>query len=161
MRFPLAQYAVVPNGNAISHRWVSAVLAPPYTWTMQWLLHGNHSPAVGAALVRLGHKIHALEELALPPDSLLADTLKAAVKRQWEVISNDPAVVRAVFDERIPFERSIVFLQLRGGEAEQGGAVDRLFGRYKRLAPKRLYTVTETRVKIRQLPSAQIRRSLD
>jgi hypothetical protein len=30
--------------------------------------------------------------------------------------------------------------------------VDRLFDRYKRLSPGRLYTVTGSRVKVRQLP---------
>jgi hypothetical protein len=46
-----------------------------------------------------------------------------------------------------------VFLQLPGADVEQDDAIDRLFTRYKRLTPGRLYTVTETRVKVRQLPS--------
>jgi hypothetical protein len=45
-----------------------------------------------------------------------------------------------------------MFLQWPGGAVEQDDAVDRLFTRYKRLTPERLYTVTETRVKVRQLP---------
>jgi hypothetical protein len=45
-----------------------------------------------------------------------------------------------------------VFLQLEGGDVEQDDAIDRLFARYKRLSPGRMYTVTGTRVKIRQLP---------
>ena len=36
-------------------------------------------------------------------------------------------------------------------------AIDRLFARYKRLSPRRLYTVTATRVKIRQLPGRSTR----
>ncbi len=50
------------------------------------------------------------------------------------------------------FGRSVVFLQLEGGDVEQDDAVTRLFDRYKRLAPGRIVTVTATRVKIRQLP---------
>jgi hypothetical protein len=37
---------------------------------------------------------------------------------------------------------------------DQGAAITRLFERYKRLTPRRLYTVTRSRVKIRQLPGA-------
>ena len=33
-------------------------------------------------------------------------------------------------------------------------AIDRLFTRYKAPKPKRLYTVTENRVKVRQLPGS-------
>jgi hypothetical protein len=36
---------------------------------------------------------------------------------------------------------------------EQDDAITRLFERYKRLTPGRLYTVTGSRVKIRQLPA--------
>jgi hypothetical protein len=50
------------------------------------------------------------------------------------------------------FGRSLVYLQLEGGDVEQDDAIDRLFDRYKRLTPGRLYTVTGSRVKIRQLP---------
>ena len=39
-----------------------------------------------------------------------------------------------------------------GGDIEQDDAVDRLFTRYKRLSPGRLYTITPSRVKILQLP---------
>ena len=65
----------------------------------------------------------------------------------------DGALVETVFaPEAPPFGRSIVYLQLEGGDVEQDDAVDRLFERYKRLTPGRLYTVTGSRVKIRQLP---------
>jgi hypothetical protein len=119
---------------------------------MQWLLHGTLTPAVGAALLRHNHKVHLAPELELPPDAPLADLLKAAEKRQWDILSNDPALVRGVCEDGARFGRTIVFLQLAGGEVEQDDAIDRLFARYKRLSPRRLYSVTETRVKVRQLP---------
>jgi hypothetical protein len=48
----------------------------------------------------------------------------------------------------------MVFLQLTGGEVEQDDAIDRLFARYKSPKPGMLYTVTENRVKVRQLPAS-------
>ena len=59
----------------------------------------------------------------------------------------------APFEQSTSFNRSLVFLQLAGGDVEQDDAIDRLFKRYKRLAPGRLYTVTGSRVKVRQLPT--------
>ena len=41
---------------------------------------------------------------------------------------------------------------------DQGRAIERLFERYQRLTPGRLYTVTASRVKIRQLPGAGMHR---
>ncbi len=79
--------------------------------------------------------------------------LAAAKKAQLDVMTADPAMASVPFAEgATPFNRTIVFLQLAGGDVEQDDAIDRLFTRYKRLAPGRLYTVTEKRVKIRQLP---------
>jgi uncharacterized protein (DUF1501 family) len=120
---------------------------------MQWLLHGNLTPAVADALVRHGHAAHAASELATPDGAPPVGVVRAAQARQWDVLTNDAALVTAVFDEKIWFNRSIVFLQLEGGDVEQDDAVDRLFQRYKRLTPGRLYTVTGSRVKVRQLPS--------
>ena len=44
----------------------------------------------------------------------------------------------------------MVHLNVDEGEIEQDDAIDRLFTRYKRLSPGRLYTVTGGRVKVRQ-----------
>jgi len=88
----------------------------------------------------------------LPDEAPVADVLKAAAGKQWDLLTAEGAVATAPFDLNIWFPRSIVFLQLIGGEVEQDDAIDRLFKRYKRLSPRRLYTVTETRVKVRQLP---------
>jgi len=119
---------------------------------MQWLLHGNLTPAVTEALVRHEQKTHAVAELELEPGAEPADVLRVAQKKQWDVITADPALANSPFENGRTFGRSIVFLQLDGGDVEQDDAVDRLFERYKRLSPGRLYTVTGTRVKVRQLP---------
>ena len=124
---------------------------------MQWLVHGTLDAAVTESLKRHGHQTHALAELPAhesPRDP--RDLLKAAQTKQWDIITNDAQLVQFIYDEKIWFNRSIVFLQLAGvggGDVEQDDAIDRLFTRYKRLTPGRLYTVTETRVKVRQLPS--------
>src|SRR4051794_12873144 len=121
---------------------------------MRWLLHGNLTPAVGEALRRHEHIASAPAELLIEADSP-AGFLQAAGAKQLDVITADPELAGAPFgDTPIKFNRSIVFLQLPGGDVEQDDAIDRLFERYKRLSPGRLYTVTATRVKIRQLPQA-------
>jgi predicted nuclease of predicted toxin-antitoxin system len=120
---------------------------------MRWLLHGTLTPAVAEALVRHGHTAFPMAELGTPETATGAEIVRAAQSKNWDVITSDASLVNAVFDEAIWFNRSIVFLQLQGGDVEQDDAIDRLFERYKRLTPRRLYTVTETRVKIRQLPS--------
>ena len=80
-----------------------------------------------------------------PDDSLTPpDVLDFAYAKQWDVITADPAVARAAVAGKSRFNRSIVLLK----SAED---VERLFGRYKRLTPGRLYTVTASRVKVRQL----------
>lgn len=108
---------------------------------MQFLLHAPSS--VAQALLRHGHKTHPA------PDDDLFD---AARKNQWDIITTDAAVAMAPFDRGQRFARSIVYLQLTGPGEQMADAVDRLFARYPRLTPGRLYTVTASRVKIRQLP---------
>jgi hypothetical protein len=120
---------------------------------MQWLLHGTVTEAAAEALRRHEHRTHAMSELSEPHDDPRA-LLKAAQAKQWDVFTNDASLIAAVYDQEIWFNRSIVFLQLAGEDVEQDDAVDRLFQRYKRLSPGRLYTVTESRVKIRQLPGS-------
>lgn len=122
---------------------------------MQWLVHGTLTPAVTDALKRHEHQTHTVAELELDAGATHLDVLKAAQQKQWDVMTNDHELVNAPFEHDFYFNRSIVFLQLEGQDVEQDDAVDRLFERYKRLTPKRLYTVTGTRVKIRQLPGPQ------
>ena len=119
---------------------------------MRWVLHGNLSPAVAEALVRHEQKAFPVAELDVAPDAPPREFWKAAQTKQFEVMTTDSKRVQAIFDEDIWFNRVVVFLQLEGGDVEQDDAVDRLFKRYKRLTPGRLYTVTGSRVKIRQLP---------
>lgn len=121
---------------------------------MRWLLHGSMTNAVGEAVVRHGHQLRDQLQAGLPPDSSVEEVLKKAQDGQLDLLTTDADVVAAIFERGIGFSRSIVFLQLAGGEVEQDDAVDRLFKRYPRLSPRRLYTVTETRVKVRQLPGA-------
>ena len=123
---------------------------------MRFLLIGTPplTPAVAAAVVRHGHQAATPDAInatdATPKDELL----KAAQKAQLDIITADPELADAPFKHDLYFQRSIVFLQLAGGDVEQDDAIDRLFTRYKSPKPRRLYTVTETRVKIRQLPGA-------
>jgi hypothetical protein len=115
-------------------------------------LHGNLSPAVAEALVRHGDQAHALSELNLPAGAGAFELLKTAQTSQLDVLTSEAELVNAVFENRIYFNRVIVFLQLEGADVEQDDAIDRLYQRYKRLTPGRLYTVTGSRVKVRQLP---------
>jgi hypothetical protein len=120
---------------------------------MRWLLQGNLSSSVMEALKRHEHEVRDLGSVGLTTEALPIDVLKAAKKEQMDLLTADPAMAQVAFDEKFWFNRSIVFLQLEGGEVEQDDAIDRLFARYKRLTPGRLYTVTGTRVKVRQLPA--------
>ncbi len=117
------------------------------------MLHGNLSSAVGEALVRHEHKVTPLAELQVADDADAREVLKAAQSKQLDILTSDGSLVNAIFDQDIWFNRVVVYLQLEGGDVEQDDAIDRLFERYKRLTPGRLYTVTGSRVKIRQLPS--------
>ena len=121
---------------------------------MRLLLHGKLTPAVAEALRTRGDTVRQPADLGLPIESKPDDVLKAAHKDQADVLTTDGQLATALFDrEDAPtFKRSIVYFQLEGGDIEQDDAVTRLFERYKRLTPGRLYTVTASRVKVRQLP---------
>lgn len=120
---------------------------------MRWLVHGTLSTAATAALERHGHSTHTPD--GLRPDASHDEILGTAHKRQLDVLTDDARLPEALFQTPQKFDRSIVYLQLSGGEVEQDDAIDRLFARYKRLSPGRLYTVTESRVKVRQLPGTR------
>jgi hypothetical protein len=119
-------------------------------------MHGPMSSAVAGALVRHEHSAQNMLEAGLPPQASPGEVLRLARQAQLDVITTDASLAAAPFEMDLWFNRVIVFLELQGGEAEQDDAIDRLFQRYKRLTPGRLYTVTETRVKVRQLPSRPI-----
>src|SRR5271169_2922048 len=111
---------------------------------MRWLLHGNLSPSVSESLVR--HE-HTIDDSPSPPTES-AELLKFAQQKQLNIMTADTGLVNASLAGGTKFGRSIVYLQ----DKQQDSAIDRLFERYKRLTPGRLYTVTGARVKIRQLP---------
>jgi hypothetical protein len=121
---------------------------------MRLLLHGRLTPAVADVLRAREDTVRQMSDVGLSADASPDDVLKAAHKDQAEVLTTESNVANALFNrEDAPkFNRSIVYFQLEGGEIEQDDAVTRLFERYKRLTPGRLYTVTASRVKVRQLP---------
>lgn len=123
---------------------------------MRWLVHGNLTPAAVQAVQRHGQTVLMPAQIELDFEAPVSDVLAAATKKQLEIITADKALVDAIYEQRMVFGRTVVWLQLAGGEVEQDDAIDRLFQRYKRLSPGRLYTVTETRVKVRQLPGGSI-----
>ncbi len=91
-------------------------------------------------------------DIGLPPEADLAMVLKAADAAQLDLLTTDASMSSGVFLLDYWFQRSMVYLQLEGADVEQDDAIDRLFARYSRLTPGRLYTVTGSRVKVRQLP---------
>lgn len=119
---------------------------------MRWLLHGPMTAAVGEALRRHGHEAQDMNALGLPPAASMETVLKTADAAQLDILTTAAGLSAAPFLLDFWFNRCMVYLQLEGDDVEQDDAIDRLFQRYKRLTPGRLYTVTATRVKVRQLP---------
>ena len=119
---------------------------------MRWLLHGNLTPAVGEALVRHGH---TADRVGRGADQVANrdELIELVRKSQRDLVTTDNEFVHYLIETPTKLGRSVVHLQLEGADVEQDDAIDRLFKRYKRLKPGMLYTVTETRVKVRQLPS--------
>ena len=118
---------------------------------MRWLVHGTLDSAVAAALVRHGHRAQTIAETGISAGDPAA-VLTEAHQRQLDVISDDEQLAAAPYQHRIRFDRCIVLIRVNGTDVEQDDAVDRLFGRYRAPAPGKLYTVTGSRVKVRQLP---------
>ena len=111
------------------------------------------TPAVGEALKRHEHTVVLPAAIDLPETATPQQVVEAAKAKQLDVLTTEASLIAAVFDLDLYLFRSMIYLQLAGGDVEQDDAIDRLFKRYKRLTPDRLYTVTDTRVKVRQLPS--------
>lgn len=126
---------------------------------MRFLLHGTLTPAAAEAVRRHDHAVQRAADIGLSQTAGADEVLEAARQRQFDVITNDAALVEHPFSAGCRFNRCIVYLQLAGGELEQDDAIDRLFARYKRLSSGRLYTVTAKRVKVRQLPAPRDERS--
>ena len=125
---------------------------------MRFLIHGSVDAAARAALQRHEHACHEIAEL---PPELTADSLQddpghllpALEKKQWCLLTTESALVRAIYEKKLSFNGVVVQILDSEGN-DHAPAIDRLFERYKRLTPGRLYTVTPNRVKIRQLPAA-------
>jgi len=128
---------------------------------MRFVIHGSVSPNISTALERHGHKAQAMAELAaeapaeapaVVPVADPAELFTALSRRQWFLLTTDADLVHRTFEEKLEYGGIVVLLIGAPDPAAQSAAIDRLFERYKRLTPKRLYTVTPNRVKIRQLP---------
>ena len=134
---------------------------------MRFLIHGAVRLEAPAAMAKRAHTCHALPELVADAEAsvLEAAALDPAVllplleKRQWNLLTTEAALVRALYEKKVSFS-GVIVLVLDDPESprDQGRAIERLFDRYQRLTPGRLYTVTASRVKIRQLPGAGMRR---
>jgi len=134
---------------------------------MRFLLHGIIHPDTQAALTRHEQVCHLPLELSADTDApgeilsnpeLLFPLLQI---KQWQLITTDTELVQQLYEKKIDFPGIIVLLLESRTSAEdanpiasQAKGIDRLFERYPRLTPRRLYTVTPNRVKIRQLPGA-------
>lgn len=116
---------------------------------MRFLIHGNAiTPAVTAALVRHGHTVEQFPFIDLSAGELL----EQLHVKQLDLLTDDADLARAAVESSpAKFGRCVVLLQVAGGDVEQDDAIDRLFDRYRRLSPRKVYTVTETRVKVRQM----------
>ena len=128
---------------------------------MHFFLHGPIAPDAQAALVRHGHVCHTPLELSAdtPAPDLALDTpetlLPLLKKHQWNLVTVDGSFIAALYEAKHPFPATIIYILDDPADLhDQGAAIDRLFERYKRLAPWRMYTVTPNRVKVRQLPGA-------
>lgn len=108
--------------------------------------------------MRHKQKVQSPADIGLADDASPAEVLEAARVAQLEIMTADETIAHAPYGEDAArFGRTIVYLLVDRQDVEQDDAVDRLFARYKRLSAGRLYTVTASRVKIRQLPGSNER----
>ena len=122
---------------------------------MRFLLHGNFGDGTVEQFREQEHVAVTAADVDLPADAKPADVLEAARKQQYEVVVSTRDDLDALLPgsgSRNTFGRVLVFL--RDDPADHALAVMRLFERYKRLTPGRLYTVSSGRVKVSQLPGA-------
>jgi hypothetical protein len=125
-----------------------------YDPPVRFLIHGQLRPSVKVAVERHGHSASTLAEAELAEGLSPAEVLTEAHQKQLDVITDDRELATFARTTSLKFSRSLVYLQLEGEDVEQDDAIDRLFERYKSPQPHKLYTVTETRVKVQQLKTA-------
>jgi hypothetical protein len=127
---------------------------------MRFFVRGDIQAEALAAMAKHEQKCETLSALSTggeepgiveAPDSPQA-MLPLLQKKQLQLLTTDTKFVADVYEQKVLFAGVIVLLL--ESEGTQGEAIDRLFERYPRLTPRRLYTVTGSRVKIRQLPGA-------
>jgi hypothetical protein len=127
---------------------------------MRFLVHGAIGAEAKAALARHEQACHEAAELAGEDAAAAAagtpgELAKLLARRQWNLLTTDTALVARWYEEKAAFAGVIVvILETATAKGGQADAVERLFERYPRLTARRMYTVTASRVKIRQLPGA-------
>ena len=125
--------------------WLTGVVA--YCVALRFLLHGQLGPDVAAALAELGHKSATPADLKLAANATPGEVAEACRAGQYELVTADGGGATSA-------GRGRVVVYLHDAPENHAQSVARLFERYKRLTPGRLYTVTAGRVKVRQLPAA-------
>ena len=124
-----------------------------YRAALRFLTDDTIHPDAADALRELGHHAATRADLALGPDAPVAEVLKTCRRTQHELLTASADFLDAALPasgRAEVFGRVMVYLLDANDQAE---SVKRLFARYKRLTPGRLYTVTAGRVKVRQLPT--------
>ncbi len=128
---------------------------------MRFLSHGDIQPDALAAMTKHEQKCEPLASLLSDaeepgiveaPDSPQT-LLPLLQKKQLQLLTTDTKFIADLYEQKVLFPGVIVLI-LEQSEGTQAEAIDRLFERYPRLTPRRLYTITGSRVKIRQLPGA-------
>jgi hypothetical protein len=102
-----------------------------------------------------GHRIFSVADLLANTELIELpgadrDFFAVLAQRQCSFVTQNNNRIEPMYENNMPFEQCVVWIQA----PESAGVVERLFARYKRLTPRRMYTVTGTRVKVRQLPGA-------
>jgi hypothetical protein len=125
---------------------------------MRFLTLGDIHPDALAAMTRHEQTCEPFEDLASEEDDAGAldsprQALRLLTRDQRQLLTTDNGFVHTLYEEKLSFAGVIVLI-LDSAAGDQAAAIDRLFERYPRLTPRRLYTITGSRVKIRQLPGA-------
>lgn len=130
---------------------------------MQFFVHGAVSPDAQEALRKHEQAVHTALELSADTDAPAElednprELFKLLQQKQWHLFTTDADLIHQIYEDKIEFPGGIIVFMLDNPDVlnDQGAAVDRLFERYKRLTPKRLYTITASKIKIRQLPGME------
>ncbi|MEM7806610.1 MAG: hypothetical protein AAF561_00695 [Planctomycetota bacterium] len=124
---------------------------------MRFLLPDDAADDVRQAFTEAGHKVVSPTDIELSTGASAIDRREAARRHQLELVVTNRQSLDAVLPSsgnKATFGRTLIFLN--SGPSDAPLAVHRLFGRYKRLSPGRLYSVSPQRVKVSQLPSGPL-----